>query len=100
VSIWDKIFFNMNFTNISINELAANTNRFFVRFDDTYSLVELNFDDIDLNITFDYSLYVIPPILADVGSFEFSAYDASLNVIGQLLYVNHSMNIDLVNFLV
>lgn len=82
ISVFDWIFCNLNITNIKINALAANANRFFVRFEETYNLIEFTFDDIDFNITFDYFLYFMPPILVDQGSVEISSNDASLDIIG------------------
>ena len=36
ISYYDQLFINANITNIEINELFSDANKFFVRFDDIY----------------------------------------------------------------
>jgi hypothetical protein len=51
----------------------------------------MNLDKIDMNITFDYFMMLVPPIFVDQGNFSFYCEDVSLNAVWRL-NLNSSRN--------
>lgn len=51
----------------------------------------MNLDKIDMNITFDYDVMLIPPIFVDRGTLSFYEEDVSLNAVWRL-NLNSSRN--------
>ena len=80
-----------NITDISINNLYADPDRFSIRTEEKYGLYEMNLDKMDMNISLNYDLMLIPPIFVDKGSFSFYCEDVSLNAVWSL-NLNSSRN--------
>lgn len=80
----EKIQVKYDISNINLTALAADPDRFFLRTEEKYGLYELNLDKIDLGVSFDYNITMIPPIFVDKGSFKFQSEDISLNSVWNL----------------
>lgn len=74
----------VNITNIQPQYSYADPDQFFMRREDKYGLTEVNVEKIDMGVTLDYELAMIPPLLVDKGSLEFSCQDLSLNSVFKL----------------
>ena len=80
----ENVHLKVNITNIRPKYYYADPAQFFMRREDKYGLTEINVEKIDMGVTLDYELAMIPPLLVDKGTLEFSCQDLSLNSVFKL----------------
>lgn len=65
ISILDDFAVNYNITDLNLQSLNINFNRFKSRYNEQTGLLEFEQDDIDIHFNLSYFGYTIPPVIAD-----------------------------------
>eukprot|EP00347_Sterkiella_histriomuscorum_P023755 403333499 len=98
LNLMDELVILYNLTNIKLSFNSFSASDFEVKFDDKQQSVVLDLDEMNFQLTFNYSVIVVPPVFADQGQIDMTVAKIKIFMGLQGQEENGSFRIKIVQF--